>query len=59
MLLPMMGFLFILVILGVIVGSGFAIIRPLRKWAPFVALPPADGRVSSLWVNRVSLLYDS
>ena len=40
MLLPMMGFLFLLIIAGVFAGLACLMFRRLRSWALFVALPP-------------------
>ncbi len=40
MLFPMMGLLFFLVTAGLATGVVFLIVRPLRRWAPFVAFPP-------------------
>ncbi len=39
MLLPMMGLLFLIVIVGVCTGIVFILSRRLRPWAPFVAFP--------------------
>ena len=43
MLLPMMGFLFLLIIAGVFAGVVCLLFRRLRSWALFVALPPILG----------------
>ena len=40
MLLPMMGILFLLIIVGVFAGVVCLLFRRLRSWALFVALPP-------------------
>lgn len=40
MLFPMMGLLFFLFAAGLAAGTVFLIVRPLRRWAPFVAFPP-------------------
>jgi hypothetical protein len=58
MLFPMMGLLFVTVAVGVAAGIFFALVKPLRKWALFVALPPILGGLvsfASSWGLSLSL----
>jgi hypothetical protein len=58
MLFPMMGLLFVAVLGGIAAGIVFILVKALRGWALFVALPPILGGLFSFalcWGLSLSL----